>query len=708
MGIRMSGINSGLDTDSIVQALMSAQNYKKTKVQNKQTTLEWKQEAWKDLNTKLYNFYKTSLSKIRTQGTFKTKAATSSDTSKVTATANSSATEGAYRIKVKSIASAQYVTSGKVGVTEKDGKEVAVTSKTKLMDITKGGSISFAEGTQVQFETTKGGYSTLTIDKNTTVNDFLSAAKNAGLNATFDEKQQRFFISSSTSGADQNFSIKTVQLTPQQVRRIDELKGSVGYEYLSASDKTAVSKIFDQLQRGTATQADVEDKLNDYANKAAKAAANSFYKEVYTEDEKSKYFNADGEFIDETAKVKARADLMASGMSEAKVNNMKDADLKKQTNNLITKNVNKELAEHKDEIANVVDGGLAGNSTIDSLKWADAPAIIQNGEVSRKADLDNKISNFVSEMGPLVVPSPAPNAMSVLGLSEVTGSAITEADADPNGMVVVEASDAAIEFNGATLTSSNSTLEINGLTLNILSETVGDEVTISVTKDASAVYDTIKDFITEYNSILSELNTKYNAASSRGYDPLTDDQKEAMTDDEIEKWEAKIKDSLLRRDDTVSSIISSFRTNMMGSITYNGKKYSLGSLGISTSTDYKEGGLLHIKGDEDDDVYGDEENILEKMLTEDPDAVMEVFSGVAGNLYNDLQKKMAGSTLSSALTFYNDKELNKQWSQYRDEVNEWTVKLNALEDRYYSQFTAMEKALASLNSQQSALSGLLG
>jgi len=66
----------------------------------------------------------------------------------------------------------------------------------------------------------------------------------------------------------------------------------------------------------------------------------------------------------------------------------------------------------------------------------------------------------------------------------------------------------------------------------------------------------VKNFVTKYNEILDELNTKYNAKSSRGYDPLTDEQKEAMSDDEIEKWETKIKDSLLRRDSTLNSIIS--------------------------------------------------------------------------------------------------------------------------------------------------------
>lgn len=130
MAIRMTGLNSGLDTDSIVQALMSAKRTKQTKIKSKQTKLEWKKEIWSGLNTKLYNFYTTSLGKIKSRGSFKTKAANSSDASKVTATATSSAAEGTYKVKVNSLASAQYVTSSKLSGA-KDDQEIQLLSHLK-------------------------------------------------------------------------------------------------------------------------------------------------------------------------------------------------------------------------------------------------------------------------------------------------------------------------------------------------------------------------------------------------------------------------------------------------------------------------------------------------------------------------------------------------------------------------------------------------
>ena len=182
-----------------------------------------------------------------------------------------------------------------------------------------------------------------------------------------------------------------------------------------------------------------------------------------------------------------------------------------------------------------------------------------------------------------------------------------------------------------------------------------------------------------------------------------------MSDKEVEQWENKIKDSLLRRDDTLNGLISSFRNNMMGY--YRGAddvNYALSSIGIVTSGDYAEGGLLHIKGDEDDQEYSGETNTLKKLLEEDPDKVMNVLTTLAGKLYDDLGKKMQRTNMSSALTFYNDKEMASQLSDYKKSIANWEEKLTKMEDKYYSQFTAMEKAMASLNSKQNTLANYLG
>lgn len=698
MAIRMSGLNSGIDTDAIVSALMSAQKMKQTKVENKKTKLEWKQEIWSSLNTKLYNFYTSSLGKIKQQTSFKTKAATSSDTSKVTATATSSASEGTYKIKVNGLASAQYVTSGKLKgaeVTDADGNVSSgkVSNTTKLVDlIGADGKKGFSAGTQIAIKSADG-LSTLTIDENTTVKQFVTACQNAGLSASFDETQQRFFIGSNTSGADQNFTITAGALTSDQLNVISDLKSAAGYDYLDSTAQKAVSKIFDQLQSGEKTYDDVSESLKSYVETAQEAAVKKYYQNQLTESYQSQYFSdSDHKTVSDAGK----AAYIAAGHTEEDYNKLTDEEKASAVGSLVSTKVSEDLASdsYKTKIEDGVKNGISGASETFLTQSA-------NDRVARMADFAKNYNSTMSNL------TDASSQLSYMGMNKVTGDAVSEVNGD--GMVVVKASDSSITYNGATLTSSSSTISVNGLTLNILGSTAGEEVTVSVTKDTSAVYDTIKDFITEYNSILKEMNTKYNASSARSYDVLTDDQKEAMTDDEVEKWETKIKDSLLRRDDTLSSLISSFRNDMMGTYTAsNGKKYSLATLGVTTSTDYTEKGLLHIKGDEDDSEYSDDDNTLEQMLTDDPDTVMEVLTGITSNLYSDLQKKMSATKMSSALTFYNDKEMKSQLSDYKDEITKWKEKLADLEDRYYSQFTAMETAMAKLNSQQSYFSSMLG
>lgn len=680
MPIRLSGMVSGLDTDSVVKALMSAQTYKKTKIEASKQKLEWKKELWGEMNTKIYDFYKSSLSKMRMQSTFKTRTASSSDSSKITATASSSAAEGTYRIKVKSVASAQYVTSGKLETAQGVGKDIdgnSITTGTKLFKLSSDDETF--KNTQIHFTASKGE-AVLNVDENTTIADFVSAAKSVGLNASYDTDQNRFFISSTASGENQKFTIQAFKLDDTRAQAVQGWKDGVGYQYLSKSDRAGIDKLFNNLQLGKTEYGDsVTAKLGDYLGKARENRITSYIKEQLTE----KYQAANAE-EDSAAVTKKVNEAMSSEEMKTLIAGLK-------VNGFNT-----------DQSFTVGDTSItipvSSDSSDDFLQTSLADY--------QYYSLDPIASDYKETMDGIFDEFNASDALESLGMKNIDGSAVEEEDG--SGMVVVKASDASITFNGATLKSSNSTLSVNGLTLNILDESDSD-LTITVGKDTSAIYDSIKDFISEYNEILKSMNTSYKAGSAKGYSVLTKEMKDEMTDDEIEKWENMIKSSLLRRDDTLNSIISSFRTNMMASYTASdGKRYSLASLGISTSTDYTENGLLHIHGDEDDAIYADSENKLQKMLDKNPDLAMEIMNGLAGNLYQDLSKKMRATTSSSALTFYNDKQMTKQVDKYKKEITTWEKKLSEMEERYYKQFSSMEKAMSNLQSQQNSLSGFFG
>ncbi|MDO5291518.1 MAG: flagellar filament capping protein FliD [bacterium] len=502
MGIKLTGLNSGLDTESIIKELMSAHSLKLTKIENKKTKNTWTQDKWKDLNTKIYALYTGDLSKARLTTSYQTKKASSSNSDFVEATATSNAAAGAHKIQIDQLASAQYVTGAATSISDTSDKLT---------------SLGFVEGDTI---TIKGSGTTeakeLTIDANTTVANLMTAFKEQGVNASFDKTQKRIFLSSSNSGADQAFT-------------------------LTSSNTSALS-----------------DKL-----------------------------------------------------------------------------------------------GL--------------------GEINQTAD----------------------------GKDVAVGAANT-------GMTLVKAQNAIIKLDGAVLESDNNEPTINGVKYS-LKQVTTSEATITVSNDTQAVYDQISSLIKGYNDILGAMNDAYYATSSKGYDPLTDEEREAMTDDQIEKWETKIKDSLLRRDSTLGSLLTATKSAMNASVTASdGKTYTLSSLGIVTSSDYTEKGLLHIKGDSEDSTYKDSDNTLMNMLETDPDLVCEIMKGISTQLYDTMTKKMSATSLSSALTFYNDKQLTKNNTQYESDISKMQDRLETLESKYYAQFTAMETAMSKLNAQQSSLSSLLG
>ena len=725
MPIRMTGLNSGLNTESIVAALMSAQRTKMTKVENKKTKLEWKKDIWSSLNTKIYDFYTKSLSKMRLKSNYMTKAASSSNTTKVVAKASTKAATGTYTVKVNKLASTQYVSSGKlnkVKVDDGNGNQVDAdaTSKTKLKDLKDtSGNPTFINGTQIKIENGANGQTVyLDVNEETTIQDFLDKCTSVGLTATFDEKQQRLFLSSEKSGEGNAFKITSSELSSNQQQASNDLKTLVGYKGLSSADKSTVDSLLAGLQNGTVTVADATQKLQEIGKAGvesdAEKKANRFYYDVANK--------AAGDALSAAAAAgQSEADyLKANGYSNldvtdsAAVAGAKASYIDNKTTELLG------TQQYKDDIAAAIQNGISSadvQSKLPGTSSTDEFLYTFDDITTRTTKITNGIATatqkYYTEMHDNASDANASgSALASLGLTNFDGTTeIKENDAANNGtgMVVIAAKDTEVEYNGATLTSNTTNISVSGLELEILGTTEGETVNITVTNDVSGIYDTIKDFLSEYNALLKEMNSYYNADSAKGYDVLSDDEKEAMKDSEVEKWEDKIKDSLLRRDSTLNSIISSFRNKMMGTFTAsNGKTYSLSSIGISTSGDYAEGGLLHIRGDEDDAEYADEKNVLKQLLEEDPDAVTDVFTHLTESLYTDLQKKMSRTPLSSALTFYNDKEMNSQLSDYKTRISKLEAKFNEMEDRYYKQFTAMEKAMANMQSQQNSLASYLG
>ena len=272
----------------------------------------------------------------------------------------------------------------------------------------------------------------------------------------------------------------------------------------------------------------------------------------------------------------------------------------------------------------------------------------------------------------------------------------------------VAGQDSEIELNGVKYTGDSNSYSINGLTIEALAETGDSAISITTSTDTQGVYDKVKDFLTEYNNIINEMTKLYNADSAGSYEPLTDDEKDQMSDKEIEKWETKIKDSLLRRDSTLGSVMTAMQTAMMSSVEIGGKKYSLSSFGISTlgflNAAENEQNAYHIDGDEDDANTSGKTDKLMAAINDDPDTVMQFMQQLSTNLYSAIGDKMKSTDLSSAFTIYNDKQMKTEYTNYTKTIKEWEKKISDREDYYYNKFTQMESAMTKLNSTQSSIS----
>lgn len=720
MGIRMSGLNSGLDTDAIVGALMSAQSLKKTKVERAKTKLEWKQTKWQDLNTKLTNLYNNYVSKMRLQSTYLAKKATMSDTSKANVTASNNAVNGSYTMEVKSIASAQYLTSAKIS---------AASSSTKLTDVD-----SSLLNKEIEI-TANGKTSKFAIGENTTINDFTNALKKAGLNASYDTTQKRFFISSKNTGIDNSFSITSSAISSAELSGQSAIRNAVSYDDMSIANRDVVNSAMSALQSsGVDTEA-----YSTALDQMAKAAYDT--KKSVIESGATTYVKATmyaGKYDENLAAAQADEELKKQFYEGENLDTLKEGKTAEDYEAAVKKKAEEDTTKYVDENIALttaktdIDAAAFTGKTVSDIEGLSQVALdkyYKNGvkgfdsnngltQESVRASLDTVARSYASITNRNDALSSS--ALSSLGLADITvagdgtvsvnGGANDETNTDiPQGMALIEASDSKIVLNGAELTSSSTTVSANGLNVALTGTTKpGEVINFTVSDDVDGVYKQIKDFLKEYNSVMSEMYKLYNADSAKDYEPLTSEQKDAMSDKEVEDWETKIKDSLLRNDNKVNSIMQGMRDAMMSTVEVNGQKYALSSFGIMTSTNYTEGGQLHIYGDPDDSVYSGEQDKLKQALANDPDTTTKALSDIFENLRSSMSNMMKRTQYSSALTFYDDVKMGDDLKDYKKDIESWEDKLAEMEDRYYKKFTAMESAMAKLQSQQNSLAGLFG
>lgn len=705
MAMRLSGLMSGMDTESIIQQLVSAKKTKVDTTKKAQTKLSWKQDAWKALNTKLKNLQSKYLGNMRFTSAYSKKVTKVSDPNAVSVITGEDAVNGVQSLEIKKLAKTGYLTGGTVAAA--DGGKVTALSKLSDLGVSGSGSINVSTGSQSV---------DIQIDGNTTISDVLTQLKSAGLNANFDENNQRFFVSSKESGAKGDFSI-----TATDQGGFDALKALGLQESFSADpDKAgATQKEYETYAKyyvagnKTATLANMQSLID----KDVQSRTDSYlarYKElvnIKTDAEKkideinkkyegkalktSDQYEADLEAKNQAIAAKEEALNAETDPDQKRVLEEELVNLKKEANEITTeKNDVDMLAAYESSKASA-DAEMA-----DVKQYVDITENVEDGETVYSATATAKLAGEVEDH--------------FYNKAMFANTVMNDPSLQTGGATKVNGQDALIKLNGAEFTSKDNTFAINGLTFTALNETPdGQQITVTTQQDTDGIYDMVKNFLKEYNAIIIEMDKLYNADSAKGYEPLTTEEKDALSDTEIEEYEKKIKDALLRRDENLDSISSALKSVMSGGIEIGGKTMYLHDFGIETLGYFEaadnEKYAYHIAGDPDDANTAGNADVLKGMIANDPDTVISFFTKLSQNLYDkmsEMSKSVEG--YRSFGNFYDDKKMKSDYDDYTSKIKEQEQKLNDYEDKWYKKFAAMETALAKMQSSANAVTSLLG
>ena len=243
-----------------------------------------------------------------------------------------------------------------------------------------------------------------------------------------------------------------------------------------------------------------------------------------------------------------------------------------------------------------------------------------------------------------------------------------------------------------------------------------NSVTFKSTTDSDKIVDAVKSLLEDYNTMMAEIKSAYStlpyqtsSGSFGNYEPLTDEEREGMSESAIERYEEKAKQGILFGDRTLSTLYDKMR-NVFSPAGETGGL--LRAMGITTNFSINDGTQAVTL----------DESKLRAMLESDPDKVAQVFTdsdGIMQEMKNTLESysrttgepkgiliQQAGSPLSSLSL------LNNSWQKeidgLNDQITRWQDKLSNQVDRYTQQFTRLEMLINQMNSQSSSLAGLMG
>lgn len=621
---RLTGLASSLDTEAIIKDLMNVSHIKVDKVEQQKQTLEWKQEFYKEITTKLYEFQSKHFNSSSSWDNDVSKLSASCDSNYISVTASPDSSTG--NIYIDDI--------------------VSLASASKLVS-----STSISSNPSIEINT-----------------DTLSelAGKSIVVNLNGIEKMLTFTDRTYSSSAD-------VQ---------NELQSLIDSSY--GSGKVAVDLNSNTLSLSAPNSTIIIKTPTDGTDPSAVLSFDSFSSN--------------------------RIDFNVSLSSAALASNPLDGtDVKFSINGTAFEFTS---ANTLNDIMTKINSSNAGVKMAYS-KLTDKFTLTSTVTgASSNASIEDTTGSLMS---------------SLFGAGEKTNGTDAIIKLSTNGSTSAE--------DIITLTRSTNNIEVDGTTITLLNEAAdetAEKINISLSHDNEAITKKIKSFVEDYNTLLSSITAKLSEERNRDYTPLTETQKEDMSESEIELWTKKAKTGLLANDTYLKAIASELRGCLYTPISELGdNSLTIGlmsEIGIST-TNYSDKGKLTINETKLTDSLNNNIDKVMALFTQKSDKSYSLYSttetqqerfnesGIFSRLSDVLNKNLSKVGKKGALinlvgsptdTFTGDTDYSKRIKALEDKIEKMEDSLSDEENRYWNQFTAMESALAKLNQQSAWLSNMLG
>lgn len=341
-----------------------------------------------------------------------------------------------------------------------------------------------------------------------------------------------------------------------------------------------------------------------------------------------------------------------------------------------------------------VDDNQSLNEVIQAVNTSGAGVTMSYDSMADQFVFKNRSTGAASEV---TLASTAGNFLSAIGVADQTvngKNAEFTVDGVPNSQA-----------------SNNFTLDGIGYRLN---QANGTDITVTLANDPDAIVNKLKEFVSAYNEVIELVNKRLSENRSRGYDPLTDEQKKDMKEADIALWEAEVKKGLLRDSDILKELKTSTRELFSRKMDGVGDYNILASIGVTTLPQVQgniiDSGKLQIDETRLREAIATDPEAVNKLLTNNPG--IESQEGLMVTMYNrvnDIVGKLnekAGRTTSSTTDIAS--EIGKKMNAITLKMSDLEAKMLKKENYYYQRFSAMEAAMSKSNSTIAWLSQQFG